>query len=127
MKTVSSLDLDTILKEIECLDLDDLKVFASKVNQLLIRKKTSNSCDYESLLMEKIRSILTCEVNQEYDKLLKKQEIGPLSVSEYVRLHKLTPIIELARSERMRYLTELAEIKKISVDDLRVQLRIKTT
>lgn len=125
MKSVSSLDLDTMLKAVECLDLDDLQLFASKVNQLLARKKTSNSSDYESLLIEKIQSIRTCEVNQEYDKLLKKQEMEPLSVSEYIRLHKLTPIIELARSERMRYLTELAEIKKIAVDDLRAQLGIQ--
>ena len=103
------------------------------INQLLEEKTISpvkreqDAVKREALLLRKINTGFNIEFWEKYTALVQKRKAASLSQSEYQALLQLSNQIEEANARRIKYLAELAKIKKMDLDDLMASLGIFPT
>ena len=124
MKSQIQLDLKAVIDGIAQLDLEDLESFASRINQLVAQKKAPNIPKREAYLLQEINEGLPIEEQQQYRDLVAKSADEDLTESEHQQLLELIPKVEAKQVERLKYLVELAQLRKISVDELMKHLGV---
>src|SRR5713101_7195088 len=121
----SQVSLDELLNGVAQLETPELEHFISQVLTLRARRIAPCSPKEEAALLEKINQGLLPDVQQRYDELTAKRRAETLTPEEHQELLALIDRIERTDAERAQALTELAQLRKVSVTALRVQLGIR--
>lgn len=80
----------------------------------------------EAALLQKINTGFSSDFWTEYKMLIQKRQEEILVKEELARLIKMSDRLEKANVQRMKYLIELAHLRKIPVRDLMLQLGISS-
>ena len=79
----------------------------------------------ESELLLKINHPVPDDLQRRYDELLARRDTRTLTSEEHEELLALTDQVELLEAERMRRLIELAQLRRITLDELMDQLGLQ--
>ncbi len=124
VKSEVNIEFDEVLDGIEKLDTAEVERFLSQVSILLARRKAPSLSEREAELLEKINQGPPAAAQKRYDELRAKLQTDSITPAEYEELLELIDQIEMADAERMRHLIELAQLRQVSLDELKNQLGI---
>jgi hypothetical protein len=102
----------------------ELEQFVTRLLMLSLPQDTPRLSQTESELLLKINQGLPPATQQQLDALIAKRQTQTLTPEEHQELIQLTESIEQADVERLRYLLELAALRKLSLDELTRHLGI---
>lgn len=114
--------VSTLFHEVERLDNRALDSFINNVITLKVRRNLPNKHKIESNLLSKINKSLTFKELEQFQLLNQKRLSEKLSDKEYAELVILVEKIENLNVSRLKHLTSLAQIRKISVRELMQQI-----
>ena len=117
--------LEEVLHGISQLDTPDLEKFLAEVGQLLAKRKVKTLPKGEAELLLKInQALLSTQEQERYQILYKKLQREEISEEEHQILLELIRLREERGVERMRCLIELAQVRKLPLQDLMKELEI---
>jgi len=119
---ISALDL---LQAVQQLSQPELEQFIEEILQFKAQKNAANLTKQESDLLLKINQDLPIELQQQYKILTQKRDQETLTESEYEKLLESTDQLEKYQAQRLEYLTQLAQIRQISVSTLMTEMGVK--
>ncbi|MFS8116972.1 MAG: STAS/SEC14 domain-containing protein [Microcoleus sp.] len=119
---ISALDL---LQAVEQLSQPELEQFIEQVIQLRAKNIAVSLPTQESELLIKINQGLPEELQHLYQALIDKRDRETLTKSEYQQLLESTEQVEKYQAQRLEYLTQLAQIRQISLTKLITQMGLK--
>ncbi|WP_373537075.1 STAS/SEC14 domain-containing protein [Microcoleus sp.] len=119
---ISALDL---LEAVQQLSQPELEQFIEQVLQLHAKNIAPSLPTQESELLLKINQGLPEELQHLYQALIDKRDRETLTESEYQQLLELTEEVEKYQSQRLEYLTQLAQIRQMSLTNLITQMGLK--
>jgi hypothetical protein len=114
----------TLYNEAERLDNRSLDAFISNILSLRIQRGISDEQKREVMLLKKINKGLSMEQMNRFMVLNEKHAENKISEYEYEELGIYVEKIEKLNVTRLKYLIELAQLRKISVKQLMIQLGI---
>lgn len=121
----SQVSLDELLNGVAQLDTSELEHFISQVLTLRAQRVAPSLPKEETRLLEKINQGLPPDVQRRYDELIAKRRAETLTSEEHQELLALIDHIEQADAERVQTLTELAQLRNVTVTTLMTQLGIR--
>jgi hypothetical protein len=121
----SQVSLNELLNGVAQLDTPELERFIAQV--LTLRAKRIAPClqEEEAGLLEKISQGLSLEAQQRYDELTTKRRAATLTPEEHQELLTMIDLIERADAERAQALTDLAQLRNVSMTALMDELGIR--
>jgi hypothetical protein len=119
---ISALDL---LQAVQQLSQPELEQFIEEILQFKAQKNAANLTKQESDLLLKINQDLPIELQQQYKILTQKRDQETLTESEYEKLLESTDQLDKYQAQRLEYLTQLAQIRQISVSTLMTEMGVK--
>ena len=119
-----SQDVAAMLKAAAQLDASELERFISELLALRARRSISDLSREESVLLQQINKGLPPDVQQRYDTLRNKLSEETIAPDEHQELIALNDQIEEADAERVKALTDLAQLRNISITELMDELGI---
>lgn len=119
------LELQDILEGIGQLDTESLEIFAEKVNQLVAQRKSPALAKEETILLKQINEGISPDVLERFQALQIQQKNSGLNEAQQAELKALVDLIENMETNRLAHLIQLANLREISVEDLRIQLGIQ--
>ncbi|MEM8523219.1 MAG: STAS/SEC14 domain-containing protein [Bacteroidota bacterium] len=120
-----NLDTNLLLESINSLDTASLESFAREVNLLVAKRKAPTLAEQESHLLLEINKGLPQDLLETFQKLQQQSKDRLLSSSEDEQLAELVEKIELQEASRLEAMIQLAQIRRISLNDLRIELGIQ--
>ena len=127
VKPSIEIGIEEILGGIANLDTPDLESFLKEVGYLLAQRKANILEKREAELLQQINeTVLNGKLLEKYNQLYSKLENEQISEVEHEQLLDLIKQRERLGVERMAYLVELAQFKKISINELMHQLGLET-
>lgn len=120
----AQLSYDKLLEAVRQLPPAELDKFQKQVAQLRAGQHNASLSKEESDLLLKVNSVSPPQSDTRYQKLLAKRQNETLTESEYQELIALSDQYEQQNVERIKHLTQLAEIRRVSLTDLMDQLEI---
>jgi hypothetical protein len=114
----------TLFNEAERLDNRSLDAFISNILYLRIQRNVSDEQKREVMLLKKINKSFSIEQMNRFRVLNEKHAENNITENEYAELGILVEKIERLNVTRLKYLIELAQLRKISVKQLMIQLGI---
>ncbi len=126
MKLQIQLSSEDLLKAVEQLSQEDLKIFISQVISLQARRNVSGLNQRESELLLLINQVIPLDIENCYNDLIAKRDMETLTNDEHKELLRLTEKIEIQQAQRVEYLVELANLRGISLNTLMENLNIQT-
>ncbi|MDE2724070.1 MAG: STAS/SEC14 domain-containing protein [Gemmatimonadota bacterium] len=117
--------VDELVKAAEQLPQTDLENLTAQVLTLKARRTAPELSQNEAGLLRNINRGMPDELQNRYRELIAIRRAGTLTESEHAELLHLTNQFEKHDTERLKYLTELARIRKISLTDLLDELGIE--
>lgn len=105
---------------------NELEKFVTRVMALRARPPVFRLSEAESALLLKINRGVPEALQKRYNALIAKRQAATLTEKEYDELLRMTSRIEKLDVERMKYLAELARLRKKSLTGLMRELDIKT-
>lgn len=121
----SQISLDALIGGVEQLSTPDLEWLTNQVLALRAKRRAPSLSRKEAELLQKINQSLPVEIQQRFDLLTAKRRAETLTPEEYQELLGLVDEIELWDAKRVEYLTELAQLRNISLRMLMKQLGIR--
>ena len=121
----SQVSLDELLNGVTQLDMPELEHFVSQVLTLRAKRIAPSLPEGEARLLQKINQELPPDVQQRYDELTAKRRAETLTPEEHQELLALIDRIEQADAKRVQALTELAQLRNVSVTTLMAELGIR--
>lgn len=121
----SHVSLNELLNGVAQLDTPELEHLLSQVLTLRAKRIAPSLPAEEAGLLEKINQGLPSDAQQRYNELTAKRRAEALTPDEYQELLSLIDRIEQADAERVQALTELAQLRQISVMTLMAELGIR--
>jgi hypothetical protein len=119
---ISALDL---LEAVQQLSQPELEQFLQQVLQFHAKIVAPSLSTKESELLIKINQSLPHELQHLYQILIDKRDRETLTESEYQQLLESTEQVEKYQAQRLEYLTQLAQIRQISLTNLISQMGLK--
>ncbi|OCQ91081.1 hypothetical protein BCD67_21910 [Oscillatoriales cyanobacterium USR001] len=119
---ISALDL---LQAVEQLSQTELEQFVEKILQVKAQRIAPSLSINESELLIKINQDLPQELRHLYQTLIEKRNQEHLTEPEYQQLLELTEEVEKYQAQRLEYLTQLAQIRQLSLTNLIAQMGLK--
>lgn len=119
---ISSLDL---LQAVQQLSQPELEQFIEQILQLKAQRIAPNLSTNESELLIKINQDLPQELQNIYQTLIEKRNQEILTESEYQQLLELTEQVEKYQAQRLEYLTQLAQMRQLSLTNLITQMGLQ--
>jgi hypothetical protein len=116
---------EELLKAVEQLQPPDLDRFVSEVIALRAHRQTQGLTPSETELLLKINQGLPPELRQKWDELMHKREAEKLTHQEYQELLRLTDQVEALQANRVKFMVELAQIRKKSLSELMQELGLR--
>ena len=117
--------VDELVKAAEQLPQTDLENLTAQVLTLKARRTAPELSQNEAGLLRNINRGTPDALQKRYRELMTSRRSETLTESEHVELLHLTNQVEKHEAERLKYLTELARIRKISLTELLDELGIK--
>ena len=114
-----------ILNELSKSDLPELERFLEQVGVIVARKKLKNHSEREIELVKKSYEKIPDNIREKYSSLYLKLQAETISEKEYKELQKLDSIFEKYRKEWLAALVELAQLRGISLFDVKKQLGLE--
>ncbi len=121
-----NIEVKDILSGISTMDTRELEQFLKEVAHILVKRKAKTLSKKESELLTIINKPLLANKKQKRFNLLYQKLRGEsLTEKEHEELMGLNSQQEAKAVERLRALVELSQIRKLSLDELLVQLGIQ--
>ena len=121
----SQVSPDELLDGVAQLDTPALERFVSQVLTLRAKRIAPSMPKKEAELLQQINQGLPPDVQRRYDELTAKRRAETLTPEGHQELLALVDRIEQADAERVRALTELAQLRNVSVKTLMAELGIR--
>ena len=121
----SQVSLEELLNGVAQLDTPELERFISQVLTLRAKRIAPSLLQEEAGLLEQINQESPPDVQQRYDALTARRRAETLTPDEHQELLTLIDSIEQADAERAQALTELAQLRHVSVTTLMAELGIR--
>ncbi|MCP4701190.1 MAG: STAS/SEC14 domain-containing protein [Gammaproteobacteria bacterium] len=121
----SQVSLNDLLNGVAQLDTSELEQFISQVLTLRAKRIAPSFSKQEAEILEKINQGLPPETQQRYNEMIAKRRAETLTSEEHLELSALIDRIELADVERVKALTNLAQLRNVSVTALMTTLNIR--
>lgn len=116
---------EEFLDSVSRLDPTSLNVLLERVqNAIYVLNQPTNS-GRESQLLTDIRTIVPAAVVRRFRQLRLKQQNGTLVTKEQEEMQLLADILEEKSAERVLLLGELASLRKVTLQELRKQIRLQ--
>jgi DNA repair photolyase len=119
---MSALDL---LQAVQQLSQPELEQFIEQIIQVKAQRIAPSLSTKESELLIKINQDLPQELRYLYQNLIEKRNQEILTESEYQQLLELTEQVEKYQAQRLEYLTQLAQMRQLSLTNLITQMGLK--
>jgi len=116
---------DEFLNSVSHLDATALRSLLERVQKALSEPSTISPFERENHLVKEIQQIIPASVLRRYRQLLQKQHKGSLLSKEQEEMQLLADILEEKSAERVLLLGELAALRKVSLSELRKQVRLQ--
>ena len=120
----SQVSVEELLNGVAQLEALDLEQFVAEVLMLRAQRVGPSLGPAETRLLEGINRTLSPDQQLRYDELSFKRRAEALSASEHQELLAMIDRIEQADADRLRALTELAQLRGTTVDALMTDLGI---
>jgi hypothetical protein len=117
---------EEFLTAIGQLKLPDLERFVSQVIALQAQRKAPVLPQAEAELLLRINQGIPADIQKRYDELIVKRRAETLTPDEHIELLRLTEKVEKIEAQRMKYLAELARLRRTSLTVLMKKLGIRT-
>ena len=124
LKSEINIEVDALIGGVSELDTRDIEHILSEISMILAQRKASSLPHSEAELLKKIGEGIAEEVQSRYDALQQKLLAEQITAEEHSELLGLVDIVEQADAERLRNLIELAQLRKVSLDELMNQLGV---
>ena len=82
------------------------------------QKKSPSFSNHETELFLKINKGIPFELQQKYNRLIAKRDKSELTQNEYKELLRLTDKVEQFEAKRIKYLSQLAKLRKTTLSNL---------
>lgn len=122
---MATFTVNELVKAAEQLPQIDLENLTAQVLTLKARRAAPELSKNEAELLRNINRGMPDELQNRYRKLIAGRRSETLTESEHAELLHLTNQVEKYDTERLKYLTELARIQKISLTELLDELGIE--
>ncbi|MEN9613008.1 MAG: hypothetical protein RLZZ628_3822 [Bacteroidota bacterium] len=105
------------------LPLDELEQFFAELSRLVTRKKSESVLNRDKILLTQInQTVLSLEKTDRCYTLICKMEWSTLSETEHSELITLVEEEEALNVQRLKYLVELAQLRKMALPQLMKKL-----
>jgi hypothetical protein len=125
LKIEAQLSKNELLQAAEQLSSVELEQFVQEILALSAKRKAPSLSHNESDLLLKINQGVKGEIQQRYNLLVEKRQAETLTSEEYQELLDLTHKVEEHQVMRLKYLSQLARVRQISLSQLVEQLGIQ--
>ena len=122
---MATFTVDELVKAAEQLPQIDLENLTAQVLTLKARRAAPELSKNEAELLRNINRGMPDALQNRYRELIANRRSETLTRSEHAELLNLTNQVEKYDTERLKYLTELACIRKISLTELLDELGIE--
>lgn len=120
----AQLSYDQLLEAVGRLSPAELETLQKQIAQLRSPQRTDALPKQEAELLLNINSLPLPQADARYQELLAKRQEGELTESEHQELITLSDHHEQQNAERVKYLVQLATLKRMTLADLMDQLEI---
>ena len=120
----SEIDLEQIIHSMGKLDNQELEKVLGRLSMVLAQRKAPNVSAKEASLLQKINRSISPVSQQRHQFLSQKLDAEVLTVDEHIELTGLIDDAELADAERLDALVELSNLRKVSLEQLMLELNI---
>ena len=126
LQVQAEINAQSLLLTVAQLPLNELEQFIQDLNGLLTRKKSEDIVQKDKRLISKInQTALSLPKIERCNTLILQMEFGTLTEIEHQELMEIVEEEEKLRVERVRYLIELAQLRKITLPQLMEKLGLK--
>jgi len=122
----AQLPTDELLRAVGQLSQPELERFVDQLLALRAQRRVPAVSQKEADLLHKINQGIPKTIQIRYDELIEKRQAETLTPEEHQEILGLTETIEGLETERLEYLTELAELRNVTLRHLMAQLGIRT-
>lgn len=116
------LTVSDLIQNASQLDNRDFESFYKALLALRARRIAPVLTQKETELLEKIYQKLPSETLERYERLTNKRREDDIAPEEYQELLGLVQVVEQYNVQRLKYLAELAAMRKITTQELMQQL-----
>ena len=120
----SEIDLEQIIHSMGKLDNQELEKVLGRLSMVLAQRKAPNVSAKEASLLQKINRSISPVSQQRHQFLSQKLDAEVLTVDEHIELTGLIDDAELADAERLDALVKLSNLRKVSLEQLMLELNI---
>ena len=120
----AQLSYDKLLEAVGQLNVDDLDKLQSQITRRRASLRGASLPKQEAELLLKINRLLPPKKDTKYQELLAKRQKGALSEAEQQELLGLNDKYERQDAKRIKYLTQLAQLRGVSLTKLMDALEI---
>lgn len=120
-----TIGIEELIKSVAQMDISSLEKFSDEINTLIARKKVPQPSVRELELIEIIYLPLDANIQARYDKLVAKNVSETISEEEHIELLNLIEIAEQHNVNWLAALVELAQLRAVSLEEVKKQLGIK--
>ena len=121
----SQLTFDTLLESLQQLSSEELAQLTTYAARLEAQRKAPNLSEAEAQLLLKInQGIVPPDVQQRCARLTAKARDGSITDEEHAELVALVDEIEQLNAQRLDYLSQLAQLRGVPLDELMDTLEI---
>ena len=113
---------EEFVKSASQMDTSGLEEFTKKLHQIIARRKRPNHSERELELIKIIYNKFPSETQFRYDELFQKLQSENISENEKSELNDLSKIAEEYNLKWLTAITELAQIRGISLSEVKKQL-----
>jgi len=105
--------------------IKELDQFIKQVILISAQKKSPSFSNQETDLFLKINNGIPFELQQKYNRLIDKRDKSELTKNEYKELLRITDKVEQLEAKRIKYLSQLAKLRKTTLSNLMRDIGIK--
>lgn len=120
----ANLSLDQLVKAVEQLSRPDLDEFVPRVIALRAQRRTPTLSRTEADLLQKINAGLPASTRQRYADLIVRRQAETLTDQQFDELLQMTQQVEAYQAQRVGYMAELAQLRRMSLAQLADSLGI---
>ncbi|MCP5095947.1 MAG: STAS/SEC14 domain-containing protein [Chloroflexi bacterium] len=125
LQITATITTEMLLEAAAKLSPEELNELVDTVINLRAGQTADSLPQAESGLLEKINRGLPEPLWQRYEHLSKQRRAETLTADDHAELMKLSDQLEVLHAERIKYLIELAQLRKQSLSDLMNELGIQ--
>lgn len=124
---MATLTVDELVRAAEQLPQPDLETLTTQVLALKAKRVMPDLPQDEAVLLQKINQGLPNDLQKRFEELIEQRQAETLTEVEYAELLQLTGQTEQYQADRLKYLSELADLRKVSLADLLNDLGIHSS